>query len=235
MRATEEQHNARKREMMEKCFECYAENGLTGTGIKALAKACGCTTGNLYSYFSSVDELIIESTAYCMEKVEDDFMEMAPTDPKDVVRFVKEVPYWTAKKHGKKYRLMYQIYTHPKYIEHGKKFFEGVNERYTEYAKRLEPKITISASMELQSHEDRSGNYSVQMTDNYDDGFCREATRIKRDGVKLPYSRDQHHFSFSRIYIASDEDIPLRFRIEQSSYKTTLLGFNGTITITALD
>ena len=95
--------------------------------------------------------------------------------------------------------------------------------------------VTISASMELQSHEDRSGNYSVQMTDNYDDGFCREATRIKRDGVKLPYSRDQHHFSFSRIYIASDEDIPLRFRIEQSSYKTTLLAFNGTITITALD
>ena len=95
--------------------------------------------------------------------------------------------------------------------------------------------VTISASMELQSHEDRSGNYSVQMTDNYDDGFCREATRIKRDGVKLPYSRDQHHFSFSRIYIASDEYIPLRFRIEQSSYKTTLLGFNGTITITALD
>ena len=98
MRATEEQHNARKCEMMGKCFDCYAENGLTGTGIKALAAACGCTTGNLYSYFSSVDELIIESTAYCMEKVEDDFMEMAPTDPKDVVRFVKEVPYWTAKK-----------------------------------------------------------------------------------------------------------------------------------------
>ncbi|MEF2587179.1 MAG: hypothetical protein U0M55_04770 [Butyrivibrio sp.] len=48
-----------------------------------------------------------------MEKVEDDFMEMAPTDPKDVVRFVKEVPSWTAKKPGKKYRLMDQIYTHP--------------------------------------------------------------------------------------------------------------------------
>ena len=38
---------------------------------------------------------------------------------------------------------MYQVYTLPKYIEHGKKFFEGVNERYTEYAKRLEPKIGI--------------------------------------------------------------------------------------------
>ena len=64
MRTTEEQHNERKREIMEKCFECYAENGLTGTGIKALAAACGCTTGNLYSYFNSVDELIIESTAW---------------------------------------------------------------------------------------------------------------------------------------------------------------------------
>ena len=38
---------------------------------------------------------------------------------------------------------MYQIYTHPKYIEYGKKFFEGVNERYTAYAKQLEPKLGI--------------------------------------------------------------------------------------------
>ena len=139
----QEQHNAKKVEWMEKCFECYAENGLTGTGMKALAKACGCTPGNLYLYFDNLDDLIIQSTAYCMEKVEDEFMEKAPTDPKDVVRFVMEVPYWTAREHGKKYRLMYQVYTHPKYIEHGKKFFEGVNERYTEYAKRLEPKIGI--------------------------------------------------------------------------------------------
>ena len=128
---------------MEKCFECYAENGLTGTGIQALADACGCTKANLYTYFKNLDELIIESTAYCMAKVEGDFMEKAPTDPKDVMRFIEEVPYWTARKHGKKYRLMYQIYTHPKYIEYGKKFFEGVNERYTRYAKLLEPKIGI--------------------------------------------------------------------------------------------
>lgn len=143
MKATKEQHNERKKEMMEKIFECYAENGLTGTGIKMLAKACGCTPGNLYLYFKNLDELIIESTAYCMSKVEDDFMAKAPTDPKDVMRFIEEIPYWTAEKHGKKYRLMYQVYTHPKYIEYGKKFFEGVNERYTEYAKRLEPKIGI--------------------------------------------------------------------------------------------
>ena len=143
MKTTEQQHNAKKEEIMVKCFECYAENGLTGTGIKALAAACHCTTGNLYCYFKNLDDLIIESTAYCMAKVEDDFMSKAPTDINDVMRFIDEIPRWTAKKHGKKYRLMYQIYTHPKYIEYGKKFFEGVNERYTEYAKQLEPKLGI--------------------------------------------------------------------------------------------
>ena len=140
---TERQHNERKTEIMERCFECYAENGFTGTGIKALAAACGCTTGNLYAYFKNLDELIIESTAHCMAKVEDDFMAKAPTDAEDVMRFIEEIPYWTAKKHGKKYRLMYQVYTHPKYIEYGKRFFEGVDKRYTEYAKLLEPKLGI--------------------------------------------------------------------------------------------
>ena len=138
-----EQHDAKKAELMEKCFACYAENGLTGTGMKALAQACGCTPGNLYLYFDDLDDLIVQSTVHCMAKVEDEFMEKAPTDPKDIARFLQEVPYWTAKEHGKKYRLMYQVYTHPKYIEQGKKFFEGVNERYTAYAKRLEDAIGI--------------------------------------------------------------------------------------------
>lgn len=128
---------------MEKCFECYAEYGFSGVGIKSLAKACGYTSASFYTYFDNLDDLIIQATAHCMSKVEDEFMAIAPTNPKDVERFINEMPYWTAKKHGKKYRLMYQIYTHPKYIEHGKKFFEGVNHRYTEYAKLLEDKIGI--------------------------------------------------------------------------------------------
>lgn len=69
---TEEQHRQKKIEIMEKCFECYAEHGLTGTGVQMLADACGFSKSNLYSYFKNLDELIIESTAYCMEKVEDD-------------------------------------------------------------------------------------------------------------------------------------------------------------------
>lgn len=146
-RLSEQQKSLRKTEIMEQCFECYAENGFNGTGIKTLAKACGCTSANLYLYFKDLDDLIVQSTAYCMAKVEKDFMQKAPVNFDDIVRFIEEVPYWTAKEHGKKYRLMYQIYTHPKYIEYGKIFFEGVNKRYFEYAKQLEPQIHIPAKV----------------------------------------------------------------------------------------
>lgn len=139
----EAQYLNKKTELMEKCFACYAENGLNSVGIRALGKACGCTSAVLYTYFKDLDDLIVQSTAHCMSKVEDDFMAKAPQNPEDLERFIDEIPYWTAREHGKKYRLMYQVYTHPKYIEHGKKFFEGVNLRYTAYAKQLENKIGI--------------------------------------------------------------------------------------------
>ena len=68
---TQEYKEEKKKEIMEKCFECYCDNGLRNTGIKELGKYCGMTSANLYSYFNNVDELIIQSTAYCMTKVED--------------------------------------------------------------------------------------------------------------------------------------------------------------------
>ena len=139
----EEARRAKKIEIMEKCFDCYVENGLTVVGVKAIADACGCNVASLYQYFDNLDDLIIQSTEYCMSKVEDEFMAKAPTDVEDLWRFMDEIAYWTAKNHGKKYRLMYQVYTHPKYREYGKKFFAGVDERYTEYAKSLEGKIGI--------------------------------------------------------------------------------------------
>ena len=137
----------KKREIMEKCYECYCENGLRDTGIKELGKYCGMTSANLYSYFDNVDDLIVQSTEYCMSKVEDEFMVLAPQNPQDILRFINEIPQWTAKNHGKKYRLMYQVYTHPKYLEYGKRFFAGVNERYTEYARQLSPKLGVPADI----------------------------------------------------------------------------------------
>ena len=123
----EEARRVKQIEIMEKCYECYAEYGMGAVGVKAIADACGCNVASLYQYFDNLDDIIVKSTEYCMSKVEDDFMAKAPTDVEDLWRFVDEIPYWTAEKHGKKYRLMYQIYTHPKYRQYGQKFFAGVD------------------------------------------------------------------------------------------------------------
>ena len=139
----EEARRAKEIEIMETCFDSYAENGFTSVGVKAIAKACGCSGASLYRYFDNLDDLIVKSTEYCMSKVEDEFMAKAPKDVEDLWRFIDDIPYWTAKEHGKKYRVMYQVYTHPKYREYGQEFFKGVDERYTEYAKCLEPKLGI--------------------------------------------------------------------------------------------
>ena len=139
----EAQHQRRKVELMEQCFDCMAEVGLSSVSIRTLARHCGCNVAVFYSYFADMDDLIVQSTAHCMSHVEDDFMAIAPKDAADVERFLDEIPRWTAEKHGKKYRLMYQVYTDPKYAEHGKAFFEGVNRRYTDYARQLESKIGL--------------------------------------------------------------------------------------------
>lgn len=136
-------HDEKKIKIMEEWFNCHAEYGLNGASVAKFTKQVKISQGLLYLYFNNLDDLIVQSTEYCMSKVEDEFMEKAPMNINDLERFIDEIPYWTSKQHGKKYRLMYQVYTNPKYLEHGKQFFKGVNDRYTKYAKELEAKIGI--------------------------------------------------------------------------------------------
>ena len=133
----------RRCSLLEACFACFCAYGISGTNAKMLAEACGISAGNLYTYFDSKEQIIIESTAYCMAKVEADFMKKAPLSFADLDRFLREVPYWTAREHGSKYRFMYQVYTSPPYLACGKEFFRGVNERYTAYARLLAPKLGL--------------------------------------------------------------------------------------------
>ena len=139
--ADEKGSSDRRAALLETCFEVFCKNGLENTGLKMLAEACGVTNGALLYYFETKDNIVIESTAHCMAKVEDDFMARAPRSFEDVERFLREMPYITAKLHGEKYRFMYQVYASPRYREHGKAFFQGVNVRYHQYAVLLSGKL----------------------------------------------------------------------------------------------
>ena len=69
----------RRTEFLETCFDTFCKSGLENTSLQKLAESCGVTNGALLYYFGSKDNLVIEATAHCMAKVEDDFMSQAPT------------------------------------------------------------------------------------------------------------------------------------------------------------
>lgn len=135
----------RRTEFLETCFDTFCKSGLENTSLQKLAESCGVTNGALLYYFGSKDNLVIEATAHCMAKVEDDFMAKAPTSFEDIERFLQEMPYLTAKLHGAKYRFMYQVYASPKYRKYGREFFKGVNVRYHRYAELLSGKLGMPA------------------------------------------------------------------------------------------
>lgn len=134
---------SRKIEFLKICFDTFCQYGLENTSMLQLSQACGVTNGTLIYYFENKDNIVIESTAYCMAKVEDDFMAQAPKNFEDIERFLQEMPYLTAKMHGAKYRFMYQVYSSPKYMKHGQTFFKGVNIRYRQYAELLSAKLNM--------------------------------------------------------------------------------------------
>lgn len=136
----------RANELLEICFDTFCKNGLENTGMQKLSQACKITKAGLLYYFGSKDNIVIESTAYCMAKVENDFMAKAPDSFEDIERFLREMPRLTAELHGAKYRFMYQVYASPRYREYGKSFFRGVNIRYREYAEQLSEKLGMPAN-----------------------------------------------------------------------------------------
>lgn len=124
----------KKASIMRACFDCYAEKGLQGTGISSLAKSAGISKASLYTYFENVDQIILESTAYCMKKVEDDVMRQLPHTREELLRVVDTFPQWLARNHGKRYRLMHQVYSHPRYHGERMHYLDDVNARWTRIA-----------------------------------------------------------------------------------------------------
>lgn len=120
----EKTFNKKKNEIMEISYDCYAEHGLAGTGIKTVMDACGMSKASIYTYFDSIDDLILQSTAHFMIETELAYMRLAPKKIEDVDKFIDETPYWASKKYGKK-------------------FFDGVNNRYIEYSETLEKNLGI--------------------------------------------------------------------------------------------
>lgn len=140
---TEEQHRERKIEIMKKCFDCLSENGLAETSVRKLAKAAGISAGNIYTYFDSVDDLIIETTNYCAQLIDDDFLKILPNNFENLKEELLNVDYSKLKRNSKKYRFVMNVYISPKYHDSCLKLFKRTDERYDNYTKSVESKIGL--------------------------------------------------------------------------------------------
>ena len=113
-----------------------------------------------------------------------------PTCPEEIDEFLDKIPTWACKKYGKKYRTMYQIYTHPKYYKEGKKFYEEANKRYQKYAEELEPTLKMPSEIIaplIFIFAVAITNYSL-----FEDNFYLETQmKILNDGIKVYYQN--HH------------------------------------------
>ena len=64
----EEARRHKQIEIMENSFNCYAENGFSSVGIKAIAKACDCSVATLYKVSSDRRQQpygILDCTSLC--------------------------------------------------------------------------------------------------------------------------------------------------------------------------
>lgn len=145
-----EKKQQKKIEIMEKCFACYCENGLRDTGIKDLAKYCGMTAPNFYSYFDNLDQLITESVEHCVIKIEKEIFEKAPKREKDIFPYIEEAINPTKAYYSKEFRFVYQVITSPKYLEFGKQYEKNKFERFRKFSEELEKELGISWYLILQ-------------------------------------------------------------------------------------
>lgn len=198
---SEEKKQQKKIEIMEKSFARYCETGLRDTGIKDLAKACGMTAPNFYSYFDNLDQLIVEATEHCMIKIENEILSQAPKTREEIPAFIEKMIVPSRDFHSKEYRFMYQVFASPAFLEHGKRFRNRQFLRYRKYAEEMEKVLDVSWYLILEwilnleqaiiqyALWENSNMYALQKI-----GLENMAmSMLERDG-KDPFSKNWSHF-----------------------------------------
>lgn len=138
----------RRKECIDSCFRAFVENGLENTGVQLLSKYCGFKTNQaLYHYFNCKDQVVIECVDAALRTMEAEFMKKAPTSRADLLSYLQKFPKWAADNYENEFRLVYQVYTSPRYKEEGQKFFRGVPQRYDEYAHMVAKNLDVDFEM----------------------------------------------------------------------------------------
>jgi AcrR family transcriptional regulator len=101
-----------KDRIMEAALRIFAESGLNGASIRAIAKACGYTPGAIYPYFESKEHLYAEILTGSLGRIDAILLEVkaSTSDPQDKLETVVLAVYDYYTSHIEEFRLSYYLF-----------------------------------------------------------------------------------------------------------------------------
>ncbi len=125
-------HDEYRQELLEKSFHLFTRKGYTNINMKEIAAEIGVSTGTLYHYFPSKENMLAEMISWIGQENTEEYIKRTSSVESISDRFDMIVDYWKEK--GKLYEcillLAFDMYRNTD-IEHWKPLYDAFAERYT--------------------------------------------------------------------------------------------------------
>jgi len=105
-----------KERIMDAALRIFAESGLNGASIRAIAKACGYTPGAIYPYFESKEHLYAEILTGSLQRIDAILLqtEASDNDPQEKLEAVVLAVYDYYSSHIEEFQLSYYLFENNK-------------------------------------------------------------------------------------------------------------------------
>ncbi|MBQ4629683.1 MAG: TetR/AcrR family transcriptional regulator [Clostridia bacterium] len=121
---------------LEPSFEYLVENGLENTSIRDLCKAMGVSSGSVYYWFESKDDVYISTVKYGLSKIVNELFTMA-FQRMSKLEYFFETFLDEVDKYKKEFRLVFQVTSSPIYGERMRNKAEEFKFMYEKYISML--------------------------------------------------------------------------------------------------
>lgn len=125
-------HDEYRQELLEKSYHLFTRKGYNNINMKEIAAEIGVSTGTLYHYFPSKENMLAEMISWIGFENTEEYIKRTSSVESVRDRFDMIVDYWKEK--GKLYEsillLAFDMYRNTD-IEHWKPLYEAFAERYT--------------------------------------------------------------------------------------------------------
>lgn len=139
---TEESRQVKKRQMLECCLELFVKKGLENTSLNDLTAYCNTYKAAFYNYFTSKDDIVIESAKLYMDQLKYKLQNILHKPPKTLCEALK-MGFELFKEDKKFFRYIYQVISSPKYGENCRAQLTEIYTQYTDLSFALSEKYNL--------------------------------------------------------------------------------------------